>query len=111
MPKYIYECIGENGGCGHVWDFTCLMSELDDKKPKSCPQCKKRKPIAQRYGNINVSVPKTLGSLADRNARTLSLDEKHHLDTKHNEYKKAPPSWQPTPDGMVHKPSIKRTKK
>lgn len=99
MPTYIFKC-DEEEGCGHEWEFKCLMSELDDKKPKSCPQCKKRKTIHQVFGDVAVNIPKTLGSLADRNTSRLSEDERTHLHKKHHEYKDAPPTWESTSEGI-----------
>jgi len=107
MPIYQYQC-DKDSGCGFVWEFCCLMSEFEDNKPKLCPNCKSKDGIHQCFGDIIVSVPKTLGSLADKNSRQKSLDEKIHLHNKHNEYKQAPPSWESTPDGMIHKPSISK---
>lgn len=102
MPTYTFKC-DEDTGCGHIWEFTCLMSELDEKRPKSCPQCKKRKSIHQVFGDVTVSLPKTLGSLAERNTNRMSEDERTHLHKKHNEYREAPPSWEATKDGIKRK--------
>lgn len=103
MPTYVFEC-DEDSGCGNVWEIKCSMSELDEKKPKSCPSCKKRKHIIRVYDpNVTVNVDKTLGSLADKNARKMSADEKANLSRKHTEYKRKKTSWVGTKDGPVRR--------
>jgi len=106
MPKYQYLCRPQDGGCGHVVEFECLMSELDDLKPKSCPKCKKRKALQpQIFSPMSVNVPKTLGSFADKQSAELSSAAKVELTEKFNEYKRKPgeSSWISTTEGMKHK--------
>ena len=76
------------------------MSEKDDNKPKSCPSCRKRKPIFEVYGDAMISVPKTLGSLAEKNAKNMSEDEKQHRHHENNKYRETAPSWESTQDGI-----------
>lgn len=108
MPQYRYECRQDLDGCGHIIDFECLMSELDDNRPKSCPKCRKRKSLQPILFTPTVNIPNTLGSRADKNTDTISADEQHHLTKEHNAYKEesAEPSWVSTEKGMVHKDSL-----
>lgn len=106
MPQYTYICDPKNDGCGHKVTLECLMSELDDKKPKSCPNCSKRKTIQPLLSSpLSINIPKTLGSLADKNSAALSDGAKAELTKKFNEYRSKPGeiSWIPTENGMVHK--------
>lgn len=103
MPQYQFECNKDNGGCGNIIPLECLMSELDNKQPKSCPKCHKRKSIRQVLFPPIAHIPCTLGSLAEKNTASKSDDERHHLTEKFNEYKKpTAPSWVDTDNGIVH---------
>ena len=105
MPQYKFTCREDFGGCGHEIVFECLMSELDDKKPKSCPKCRKKTSIKQVFFPPKVDIPTTVGSACDKNSDHISSDEQHHLHEKHNEYRRKPgeTSWISTEEGMVHK--------
>ena len=85
MPLYTFMCDPENRGCSHVFSISCLMNEISTKKPK-CPGCKKTKSVIRDWSNDNIYVgdssPKTVGALADRNARNMSSDEQHSIKTK-----------------------------
>jgi hypothetical protein len=109
MPRYLFECNKESGGCGQKIELECLMMDLDDKQPKSCPACKKRKALRQILFPPEVNIPCTLGSLADKNTREMSADERHEKTEKFNEYKKKDVSWISTKEGMVHKGNICQT--
>ena len=88
MPTYEFECDPDNGGCGHRIEISCTYAEKEDNQPKSCPKCRKRKPLYEVFGGGNsVFIPVTIGSLIDKNNSRISADEKHHLNKKHNEYK------------------------
>lgn len=89
MPQYKYICDTNQKGCGHTIEFECLMSELGDSKPKSCPKCHKRKSLKPVFFSPTISVPKTLGGLADKNHAKMSDDEKHHIIKKNTAYRKA----------------------
>jgi len=85
------------------------MSEKDDKQPKSCPACRKRKPLHQLFGCAEVHVHTTLGVYADKQSTKLSADERHHLTNKHNEYRKSDgqPSFVQQSDGsIVHRDKL-----
>lgn len=106
MPQYPFLCDPNEGGCGNTLTLECSISEYPTKQRKSCPKCKKRKPWIRDFSHNDnpVFMPKSLGHHIDRQSDRMSADEKHHLTTKHNEYKdqRPPSSWTPTPDGMIH---------
>lgn len=103
MARYVYICDSNLSGCGRIIEFECLISELDELKPKSCPVCKKRKSLHQFFSPPTPSIPKTLGSLADKNHAKMSDDEKHHILEKNNAYRKSSTGrWHSTPEGIVH---------
>ncbi len=81
----MYEC----GDCESQFEINCAMSEITDLKP-ACPSCGKKKNVYRDFAGIIVSVPKTLGSLAEKNARGMSEDHKTHLNSKFNEYRNKP---------------------
>ncbi len=85
MPYYLYEC----GDCEAHFEISCPMSEIQKLKPK-CPECGKKKNVYRDFSGTIVSIPKTLGSLAEKNARGMSEDHKSHLNKQFNEYKKKP---------------------
>lgn len=98
MVDYVFSC----NDCGHVMEFSCLMSEFPIKKPQSCTNCHQTN-LSQQFAIPNISVPHTLGSLADKNTSLMSKDELHHRQAEDNKYKGKDISWIPTPNGMVHK--------
>lgn len=108
MARYTYQCYKDDGGCDHVFEIACTIAEYQEKhadKQHTCPNCRKRKPVNRNYqidGPMYVgdSTPKTLGALADRNTSKISVDEKHHLNKVHNEYKEKAPTKE-LPDGMT----------
>lgn len=74
MPVYEYEC----SNCQHSLEEFQSMS---DKPLVKCPACKKHK-LVRCIGvpmMVRDSAPKTLGSLADRNAAKMSPDEKKKI--------------------------------
>lgn len=82
MPRYEYDC----ERCSSHFEIQCSMTEVVGLQPK-CPNCKKSGKVVRDFSGVIVSVPKTLGSLADKNSSSFSEDKKQHLITKHNEYK------------------------
>jgi putative FmdB family regulatory protein len=104
MPTYEYYCDPEDGGCGNSIEIRCSFEDKESNKPKSCRKCRKRKALREVFGSTETFIPKTLGSLMDKNSDKMSADEKHHLHKVHNAYKESKePSWIPTDKGMVHK--------
>lgn len=101
MPQYKMTCRKNLGGCGHVIEFTCLMSELKEKRPKSCPKCKKRKTLQSIFFTPSTQFYETLGHTADKNAEKISVDEKHHLTKQHNAYRKSDTKWIQGPNGRM----------
>jgi putative FmdB family regulatory protein len=100
MPLYSFICDEENAGCGHGFERKYSMKQIEDAKVK-CPKCGKVKPVYQSFDNrYVVGAPVTLGSLADKNANTLSNDHKSHLNHEHNKYKDR--SKNPRPEGWGH---------
>ena len=76
MPQYTYKC----EKCDLQFDLKCLISQY--KSQLLCPICGK---ICDRdFSNDSpvISNPKTLGSLADKNAGKMSNDHKQHLHLK-----------------------------
>lgn len=84
---YDFECYEDEDGCGSQFEITCSMSEISQLKPK-CPVCHKEKPVHRFWGNVYCFGPnKTLGSLADKNSKGMSSDQKHYLNQKNNAYR------------------------
>ncbi len=108
MPTYQYICDTDDEGCGSVIEVTCRMSNREENIPKSCPECHMGKALHQLFGYGSVYVPTTLGSMVDKNTDKLSVDEKHHLKTKHNKYREhdGQPSFVNTPEGLVHRSKL-----
>ena len=108
MPTYEYLCDPEDGGCGEVFSITCLISEKTEKEPKSCPHCKKRKTFYQLFGYGAFHMPNTLGSWADKQASSMSEDEKSEIHSKHYEYRQSDgkPSWVQVGDRIVHRDTL-----
>lgn len=103
MPKYTYQCRPDHEGCGTYFEFECLMSELEKAEPKVCPKCKKKKSIKPVFSAPEAHIPKTLGSLAERNTREKSKDERADMHEKHNAYRKKGPNWETGPDGTMRR--------
>jgi predicted nucleic acid-binding Zn ribbon protein len=82
MPRYMFEC----ERCSSHFEIECRMAEIIELKPK-CTECKKSDKVFRDFSGTHVSVPKTLGSRADKNSSKMSSDHKHHLTEKHNEYR------------------------
>ena len=108
MPTYEFQCDEDRGGCNNVVTIRCSYGEKKQNRPKSCPKCRKRKTIIELFGSPNPIIPKTLGSIAEKNSDKISADEKAHIHNKNNEYrKKDGPSWIEGPGGsMVRNPKI-----
>ena len=101
MPTYQYICDTDDKGCGEIIETSCLFAEREANQPKQCPNCKKRKPIHQVFGTPYLSIPKTIGSLSDKNSSKLSSDEKHHINSKNNDYREKGTNWEGTAEGMI----------
>lgn len=76
MPEYSFKC----GDCSHEFS---LIQGMATPRPKSCPNCRKRKNFGQV---IDAPVglrgePRTVGSLAEKNSRRLG---KERLDQELN---------------------------
>lgn len=82
MPRYEFEC----EGCQSHFEIVCSMNEIEGLKPK-CPTCKKNKKVFRDFSGSHVSVPKTLGSLADKNTSKMSSDQKEYLTNKYDHRK------------------------
>ena len=103
MPQYRLQCLESEGGCGHVIDFECLMSELDEKRPKSCPNCRKRKPLKSVFFSPKAHLLESIGHIADVNTDKISDDEKYHINKKNNEYKESDTKWVEGPGGRMQR--------
>ena len=77
MPTYIFECYLEDGGCGHIFEKSYPRDKITKAKPR-CPTCKKQ--AKRNYGLENTSyydaTPRTVGSIAEKNAKCLSDEAK-----------------------------------
>lgn len=116
MPAYYYLCDPNQKGCGQEVELLCQMADLDEKeKVIKCPKCKKHKPLHRIYSGTTCAsayIPKTVGSLADKNGKSFSEEYKEHLIEKGRAYDPKEKSWISTPDGLVHKSKLnKQTKK
>ena len=83
MPVYIYECYEEDGGCSTVFEIQCNRDEISQQKP-ICPGCSKKKSVSRNFNDVYVfdSSPRTVGSLADKNAKKMSNDQMTRIKTK-----------------------------
>lgn len=108
MPTYEFYCDPDDGGCGNVIEIRCSFDDKDTNQPKSCRKCRKRKALREVFGSADAFIPKTVGSLIDKNSGKMSEDEKQHLNKVHNAYKEKGdgPSWIPTENGMVHRSKL-----
>ena len=110
MRTYQYHCDQDDGGCDNLIEIKCAYADKDQNKPKSCSKCKKRKSIHEVFGGgAALFIHNTLGVLVDKNNNKISADEKHHLNEKHNAYKKlknSEGSWVQTPDGLKHESQL-----
>ena len=102
MPTYSYLC----NACSKEFELFFYIKDYVNK-PK-CINCNCNDTIRQYIKDVssqNTSVRKsdselkTIGDLAQRNSDRMSNDEKHHLYTKHNEYKDDK-YLKPLPTGM-----------
>jgi putative FmdB family regulatory protein len=87
MPTYTFLC----NKCGQ---FETHQGIKDYTGKCKCPTCKKtssqrvyENDIPNGFVKLATSELRTLGHLAERNAETMSADEKAALHHKHNEYK------------------------
>lgn len=82
MPSYDFEC----SKCNHTFDR--FMSFNEYEIPTTCPECGETSCVHRVYSAPDLSVPKTVGSLADKNRDSMSEDHRQHLKEKHNAYRK-----------------------
>jgi putative FmdB family regulatory protein len=92
LPIYIFNC--EN--CESQFEIKATMDSIVGLKP-SCPECRKKN-VYRDYSGTIVSIPKTLGSLAEKNASKMSEDHKTALTKGYNKYR----DNVKLPDGMKH---------
>ena len=109
MPIYDFTCDSDKEGCGQPFEATCSMQDISSFKPK-CPICHSNKKVIQVYNVPYVSVPRTLGSLADKNSAKMSSDYKNHLSAKHTAYLNQPFTGK-LPDGVQALPRDKDGKR
>lgn len=84
MPTYIFKCYDDEGGCDHTFEITCPMNEIQGLKP-ICPECQSCESVFRDFsGDVYVfdSAPKTVGTLAERNASRMSNDQMQEIKTK-----------------------------
>lgn len=94
MPMYDYEC----QGCKHV--FETFQSMRDDAL-KTCPVCKADKLVRLITGGLAsfVSTPRTLGALAERNAKNMSSELKERK-SKQQKTRRDEVLYEQLPKGM-----------
>ena len=89
MTQYSYQCIEEDGGCGHTFSIFLMMSDYTDTPP-NCPLCNTFQFVKRDF---EVDLPKsrvigqTLGSLADKNTQSMSKDEREAKWFENNKYR------------------------
>jgi len=86
MPIYKYICVD----CGG-FDQSSSMKEY--KSEVDCPKCSKLslRDYENDLGLGCVNIPKTLGALADKNAKTYSADQKRDMLAEQHNYKHKSP--------------------
>jgi len=80
MPFYDYLC--EESDCNHAFETQHGFYD----RLTTCPECGKES-LTRPFNVPVVSTPKTLGSLADRNASKMSSSQKTELARKYQEKK------------------------
>lgn len=78
------------------------MSEYSSDNPPNCPQCQNNKNVKRNFaidmGRSIVSIPHTLGMLAEKNTKNMSKDAKEAQWKKDHDYLFTEPK--PLPPGM-----------
>lgn len=77
MPEYSYKC----EACNEAWSVFCKISSYKEKR--SCPSCKKVKPVNRDYGEDDVygayayslSETKTIGHYADKQTKKYGTNK------------------------------------
>lgn len=94
MPIYEYQC--SNTKCKHNFE---IYQSIKDDKLVVCPQCNKETLYRIIFAPMMVSVGevKTLGSLAEKNTRNMSDEQRENLRKKHETKKVA---GKRLPEGM-----------
>lgn len=101
MPTYVFICDDEDGGCGRLFELTCLMSEIANLKP-TCPLCSSKDAPRrhwQSHAVYSYASIRTVGALAEHNTDKMSADHIHSIYKKNNAYKEERKKA-PLPDGM-----------
>lgn len=94
---YDFEC----EDCSSQFEIECTMDEIVGLKPP-CPKCETSN-TNRVWTPCNMFGPnKTLGSLAEKNTKAMSLDARDHLLLKQNEYRLKPFQGH-LPDGAKRK--------
>lgn len=78
MPRYDFKC----KICNNIEEHYISFQDYDTFEA-TCPRC--NGPIERDFSDIsivNFSIPKTLGSLADKHSDKFSEDYKQHLHSK-----------------------------
>jgi hypothetical protein len=105
MPNYTYECVKNDGGCGHIFEIYCLIKDYPPQSLR-CPKCNLVEYIKRNFQEDvpSTQIPhKTLGSLADKNTSNFSKEAKNNLWKKHNDYRFKQPT-KLLPSGMTRMP-------
>lgn len=105
MPTYSYSC------CKCQTDFELFFYIKDYVEKPKCIKCgsdSTYRLVIKDALTLNASVKKsdselkTIGDLARRNTDRMSVDEKNHLNHKHNAYKENKIENKPLPKGMKY---------
>lgn len=90
MPQYSYQCIEEDGGCGHTFSIFLMMSDYNSDISPSCPLCNTFQFVKRDF---EADLPRgrvatqTLGSLAEKNMSSMSKDERENRWYENNKYR------------------------
>jgi putative FmdB family regulatory protein len=89
MPTYDYEC----SNCEHL--VPDIYQKIDDKPLKKCPSCGKNKLFKVVTGGLHASVKniKTVGQLADANAKKNKNKLNEIASKKKEETQQEPKPW------------------
>lgn len=89
MPLYDYEC----ASCEHL--VQDVFQKVDDKELKKCPACGKMKLFKVLTGGLHgfMAGSETIGSIADKNARTNKNKIAEAEHAKREATPEAPKAW------------------
>lgn len=103
MPTYEYQC----NRCGHQFE---AVQRMADDPFDTCPQCKEKDIKRLIFPPTIIDLtPRTLGSVADKNARKLEREGRLPDSVRRN--KKSPVPWWRSKGSKVRRDILKNPKK